>query len=97
MAGGTRLDFLVNAAAGNGAAQTWPGGTMAFSGEATFSSGSVLLQFQSPHGTWIPVANSTLSANGLLILQLPAGQYRAVGATGSAFYAYGISVPTKQT
>lgn len=94
MAGSIRVDFFSNSAAGNSSAQFWRGGKVAFYAEATFGGGSVKLQFQSPQGTWIDVASSTLSANGFAILELPPGQYRAVGATASAIYCSMIEIPT---
>lgn len=85
----SKLTLLENAAAGNGSAQTLnSGGKYYFMGEGTFGGGSLKLQFQSPQGTWIDVASSTLSAAGAVALDIPSGQYRAVGATGSAFYAW---------
>ena len=93
MAGTDRIDFFSNAAAGNSTAKFWKGGKVAFYAEATFGGGNVKLQFQSPQATWIDVASSTLSANGLLILELPPGQYRAVGTTASAIYASMVTVP----
>jgi hypothetical protein len=94
MAGTQRIDFFINASAGNSTAQFWRGGKVGFYAEATWSGGSVQLQFQSPQGTWINVANGSLSANGVLILELPPGQYRAVGTTASAIYCSMITVPT---
>ena len=94
MAGTQRIDFFSNAAAGNSAAATWQGGKVGFYAEATWGGGTVKLQFQSPQGTWIDVASSTLSANGMLTLELPPGQFRAVGTTASAIYCSMVTIPT---
>lgn len=94
MAGNKRLDFFSNSAAGNSTALEWRGGLMAFYAEATWGGGSVKLQFQSPLGTWIDFPSGSLSANGMLILNVPPAQVRAVGATASAIYCSGISIPT---
>lgn len=97
MAGSTRLDFFVNAAAGNSTDLYWQGGKLAFIAEATWGGGSVALQFMSPHGTWIAVTSGSLTANGLIVLELPPGRLRAVGTTASAIYASAVSVPTITT
>jgi hypothetical protein len=94
MAGSQRLDFFSNAAAGNSTAAYWQGGKLAFIAEATFGAGTVKMQFMSPHGTWIDVPSGSLSANGMLILELPQGQVRAVGTTASAIYACAVSIQT---
>lgn len=87
------VNFASNAAAGNGAAKTWRGGRCMLIAEATWGGGSFKLQTQTSLGTWVDVASSTLSANGTLNLELPPGQYRGVGATGSAFYADLVHIP----
>lgn len=94
MAGTERIDFLSNAAAGNGVSKSYKGGKIALYAEATWGGGNVKLQFQSPQGTWIDVPSSTLSANGFVILEVPPGQYRAVVTTASAAYASAVEVPT---
>lgn len=98
MAGTTRIDFFKNAAAGNSSAFSAQAGKYFFYAEATFSGGSCKLQFQSPQGTWIDYSTAaTLSANGGVVVEIPAGQYRAVAATGSAFYCSMMSIPTITT
>lgn len=96
MAGSIRIDFLKNAGAGNGAAMYFAGGKLAFMANATFGGGNVKLQMQLPDaaGTWADVTGSTLSAAGFVVLEIPAGQYRAVVTTATAAYASGVSVPT---
>lgn len=84
---GLRADLVSNASA-TGAAVVFPGGKCAFLAEATFGGGTVKLQGISPNGTWIDVANGSLTANGFVILDLPPGQYRANIATATAVYAW---------
>jgi hypothetical protein len=79
-----------NAAAGTGSAYQWLGGKGSFIAEATWGGGSAKLQFQSPNGTWIDYPSGSLSANGIINFELPAGQIRTVTATGSAFYVYAV-------
>lgn len=85
---GPNLTLLSNAAAGNGSAFAWQGGKGLFTGEATFGGGSVKLQFKTINGTWIDVDGVALTAAGTKAFELPIGEIRAVGATGSAFFAY---------
>jgi len=92
MAVGLRLDLASNAGAGNGTAKEWPGGTGFFMAEATWGGGSVKLQYQTPQGTWVDVASSTLSANGALKLDVPPGQVRAAIATSTAVYAHFVRI-----
>jgi len=82
-----------DAGAGNQADKTFAGGKCSFIAEGTFGGGSVKLQLKTKQDTYVDVPSSTLSANGLLGLDLPAGTYRAVTATGSAFYAWLVRVP----
>ena len=82
-----------NAGAGNQADKVWLGGKTAFIGEGTFGGGSVKLQIKLPQGNYFDVPSATLSAAGMYITDLPPGTYRAVTATGSAFYARLVSIP----
>lgn len=93
MSHASALELLVNAAAGNGSDFYWKGGHTAFIGEATFGGGSVKLQIKLPQGNYFDVSGMSLTAAGILFCFLPAGTYRAVGATGSAFYARLASIP----
>ena len=63
------------------------GGKYGLDISGTFSSGSVQVQTLSIDGsTWIPVGSS-VSANGVQVLELPIGQYRtAVSGSVSAVY-----------
>jgi len=97
MAGTTRVDLVSNVGAGNGVAMPIQAGKYAFMAEATFGGGSVALQIQDPQGTWLPVTGSTFAANGMVILELPAGLVRAVVVTATAAYAWLITVPTITT
>jgi len=82
-----------NVAASTTTGKSIPGGKFLLMAEATWGGGNVKVQIQSPNATWIDVPNSTLSANGMLQLELPRGQARVVFATGTALYAYLISLP----
>jgi hypothetical protein len=71
----------------------WPGGKGFFCAEATWGGGSVKLQVKMPNGTYADVASSTLSANGGLMVELPAGDVKAVVATATAVYARLENIP----
>lgn len=92
MAGTIRKDFFSNSAAGTSTAQTWKGGKFAFIVEATF--GSIKLQYESISGLFVDVANSTQVANGMVVLELPPCNLKAVATGGSAYYASLVEVPT---
>lgn len=89
-----RVALAENAGAGNQTAKEWRGGKAMLLAEATWGGGNVKLQIQTPQGTWVDVPSSTLSANGVLNLELPAGQVRAVSATATALYAYLVNIRT---
>lgn len=82
-----------NITTSNGTAFGVKGGKYVFTGEATWSAGSAKLQIQTRNGTWVDVASSTLSANGMLQVELPQGQVRVVVATATAFYGYLVGIP----
>lgn len=96
MAGVQKLDFFKNAAAGTSPSFYWKGGKFVHVAQATWGGGNVKLQYQSLDGTtWVDVASSTLSANGMsAVLELPPCMLQAVAATGSAFYSSAVEVPT---
>jgi len=83
-----------NAGAGNGPDKLWVGGTTAFVAEGTFGGGSAKLQIKLPQGTYADVTGVTLSAAGMIVADLPPGEYRAVLATGSAFYVRLSRIPS---
>lgn len=90
---GYRADLLSNAGAGNGTAHQWPGGKGYFVAEtSSWSAGSAKLQMQTPQGSWIDVPSVSLSANGAVAIDLPAGMVRAVVATSTAVYAWAIRI-----
>jgi hypothetical protein len=81
-----RLDLVTNAAA-TGNSVIWPGGIGVFMAEsAAWGGGSASLQFKGPNGTWIDAGtDTTLTANGGGVFELPPGEIRcaiAGGATG---------------
>lgn len=69
------------------------GGKYIYTGEATWGGGSAKLQIQTLHGTWIDVPSGSLSANGMLQVELPQGLVRLVVATATAFYGYLVGIP----
>jgi hypothetical protein len=69
------------------AAQNWPGGKAMFIAKATWGGGNVKLQMPAGDGTYVDVANSTLSADGTLTVELPAGNVKAVITTATDVYA----------
>lgn len=89
----TCITLAENFNAGTGPSKSVPGGKFLFMAEATWGGGNAKLQNQSPNGTWIDVPSSTLSANNMVQLELPRGQVRVVFATGTALYAYLVSLP----
>lgn len=94
MAGTNRHDLYVLGVVATNPA-TVVAGDYAFMAESSaFGGGSIKLQVLSPNGTWIDVTGASLTANGMVILSLPAGQYKAVlgGAPANAC-AYLISIP----
>jgi hypothetical protein len=71
------------------------GGTYALQVVATFGGGNVKLQNMGPDGvTFIDIPNTTLSANGFVIVTIPAGIYQIVVTTATAVYAALQGVPT---
>lgn len=89
MGNAQRVTIASNEGAGNGTAATLnSGGKYMFMAEATWGGGNIKLQMQSVNGTWIDIANTTISANGVIFIDLPAGQVRGVITTSSAVYAY---------
>lgn len=83
------LALLSNASA-TGSALQWPGGRGVFSASATWGGGTVKLQYLGPDGTtWIDAgSDTTLTANGGGVFELPACQVRANVATATAVYAF---------
>lgn len=79
---------LASNASATGDAVAWTGGRGVFMAEATWGGGTVKLQVQSPRGTWLDVTSASLTANGHLSFELPAGPIRANIATATAVYAY---------
>ena len=88
MSVGKRLDLLSNASATGSGVSLEKGGKHYFMAEATFGGGTVKLQMQTPHGTWVDVPSGSLTAAGALALDLPPGQYRGNVATATAVYAW---------
>lgn len=93
MAGTIRVNLLTNSAPATGAAFPIPSGKYGFMVDANFGGGgNVKLQVQNPQGTWIDVDGASALANKMIPLDLPAGQYRAVGATATAIYAHLVTI-----
>lgn len=82
-----KLTLLSNAAA-TGSAMVWPGGTGVFMAEAVWGGGSVSLEYKLPNGAWVAAGpETTLTANGGGVFELPPGEIRAAVSAASAVYA----------
>lgn len=70
------------------AAATWKGGRGALVLNATAYGTTCSLQFQGPSGAWINLNGTAFSADQVLVLDLPPGQYRMnLAGTTTALYA----------
>jgi len=89
MGNSVNLALLSNASATSSGA-FWPGGRGVFSAKATWGGGTVKLQYLAADGaTWIDAgSDTTLTADGGGVFELPAGQIRANVATATAVYAF---------
>lgn len=89
-------DLLSNASA-TSSAQAWRGGRGVFAAAGTFGGATVSLQFLGPdNATWIDAgANTTLTAAGAGLFELPPTQIRAAvtGGAPSGLYANASRVP----
>lgn len=82
-----KLTLLSNAAA-TSASFPWPGGVGIFMAEATWGGGTVKLQYQTPNSSWVDAGvETTLTANGGGVFELPPCNIRASVATATAVYA----------
>ncbi len=97
MAGFNRIDLLAAAGPGNGADFALPsGGKYALQAESpAWGGGNVKLQISLPSGTWVDVTSGSLSANGMLTVDLPQGRVRAVVTTTVSVTANLMLVPSK--
>lgn len=90
------VTLLSNAGAVTGSDVLWPGGKTALVGHATWGGGNIKLQIKLELGgtaTYADVANAALTADGMVVVDLPPGTYRAVSTTSTVNYAKLISVP----
>jgi hypothetical protein len=77
----------------------WPGGKGLLMVSATFGGGTVALEQQSPTGVWLPLTlrNSTtaisLTANGTVLFEAPAGPIRLAITTATAVFGHAIGIP----
>jgi hypothetical protein len=69
------------------------GGYYCLAASATWGGGSATLEMLGPDGVTFIATALLLSANGLILGYLPAGQYKIVVATATAVYASVQSVP----
>lgn len=86
----TAILLLSNATATGGAKAVTSPGDYCFAVDGTFSGATVSLEMQSPDGSsWVAIASSGLTAEGGVIISLPANVYRAAVASGppSGIYA----------
>ena len=81
---------LVNKGSVTSVPFVWPGGPGIFTAEATFSGGTVKLQYLSDNLTWLDVGpDTTLLANGGAGFLLPQNaQIRCSITTATVVYAY---------
>lgn len=63
------------------------GGDYKLLAEATWGGGNIKLQQKAGNGTWVDIANSTLSANGDLNVRLAPGEVLLVITTATGVYA----------
>ena len=84
---------LVENASATGSAVNWPGGRLSFGAKATWSGGTVKVQCLLPSNDWVDVSGLSLTADGMVSADVPAGQIRASIATATAVYAYAFRVP----
>lgn len=81
-----------NAGAGTTAAKILnSGGKYGLVWGATLGGGNLQLQIKTPDGNWA-ACGSAISALGLTVFDLPAGEYRAVITTSTANYARLIGI-----
>jgi hypothetical protein len=98
MAGQARIDLLTAAGPGNGTDFALAsGGKYAFQAESpAWNGGNAKLQISMPSGTWVDVTSGSLSANGMLTVDLPQGRVRAVVTTTVSVTANLMLVPSKE-
>lgn len=98
MAGFGRIDLLSAAGPGNGSDFALPtGGKFAFQAESpAWGGGSAKLQISMPSGNFVDVTGGSLSADGMLTVDLPQGRVRAVVTTTASVTANLMLVPSKE-
>lgn len=86
--GTSAAQTLLSNASATGDWVDWPGGRGVFMAEATWGGGTVKLQYEGPNGTGIDAgSDTTLTANGGGVFELPGCRIRAHVATATAVYA----------
>ena len=79
-------DLLLNSAVAAGAGE-WKAraaGIYAVVADGTWGGTTLTLEYKGPKGNAIAITGVSISANGLVTVTLPAGQYRAVLTGGAA-------------
>jgi hypothetical protein len=89
---GKKVVLAEAATTGSGSAREWIGGKGYFMAEGTWGGGNAKLQQQSPRGTWMDVASASLTADGCVAIDIPAGQIRVEIDTATDVYAYAIAI-----
>lgn len=84
---------LIENGTGNGTDKQFKGGKAAFTVEATFGGATVKLQIKLGQGTYCDVTSASLTAAGMVVVDLPPGTYRAVAGVASAVYANLSAIP----
>lgn len=94
--GPVRLELLSNTDE-TGSAHQWPGGKGQFALVGTVSGATITLEQLGPDGsTWVSLGSAVaLTAAGVGVFEAPAGQIRALVASGtpSGLYATVVGIP----
>ena len=87
-------DLISDSGAATGAFVLCPGGRIAFIFSGTTVT-DVDIELESPDGNGIPTVSAltTVSAKGIVVVDLPPGKYRAVVTTGTAVDVRAARVP----
>lgn len=92
MSNGARYDMMENATGNGSDVSINSGGKFLFTSKASGSYGTLVLQLKDPQGNYLPLANASHSADGVLELDLCPGVYRVVATTITAVYSYLVKV-----
>lgn len=79
-------DLLLDSktATGNGEWKARQAGVFTFAVDGTWGNSTVTLEMKGPKGSGIPIPGVSLTANGVVNVEIPGGSYRAVVTGGAA-------------